>query len=210
MDEIYNAERYFWRDSSRRAPHNLYTSTDKLTEGVAAKKYEVKQPALIPEGDSFSGEPLKDGRLTIDYATGRYGYSVSCIWSKDADQAEGRYWRLINDQPHETLDGIALAADTLFILEARTRSVVKDGSSMSEIDIVGSGTALRVVENQVTRGVWSKEAANRPLQILDEQGNEMEQKAGKTWIQVVPSLRSVHYELGVADAADTYYGPLQE
>jgi hypothetical protein len=201
MDEIYNAEKYFWRDKSRKAPHNLYTSTDKLTEGAAAKKYEVKTPEMIPEGDTFSGEPLKDGTLTIDYATGRYRYSVSWVWEKYIDQPGGRYGRLINDEPHETLDGNALTADTIFILEARTRDVVKDGTPMSEIDIVGSGSALCIVDNQVMRGTWAKEAAKQPLKILDGQGNEMRQKAGKTWIQVVPAMKNVHYELETADTS---------
>jgi hypothetical protein len=197
MDEIYNSEKYFWRDQSRRAPHNLYTSTDRLTEGAAAKKYEVKQPEMIPEGDAFAGEPLKDGTLAIDYATGRYRYSVSWVWEEDEDagQPGGRYRRLINDEPHETLDGEALAADTIFVLEARTRDVVKDGTPMSEIDIVGSGSALCIADNQVMRGTWAKEAAGEPLRIMDERGGVMRQKAGKTWIQVVPAMRIVRYEL---------------
>jgi hypothetical protein len=203
MDEIYNAERYFWRDRARRAPHNLYTSTDRLTEGAAAKKYAVKQPDMIPEGGGFAGEPLIDGTLAIDYASGsRYRYSVSWIWEKRIDQADGRYRRLINDQPHETLEGNELMADTVFILEARTRDVVKDGTPMSEIDIVGSGAALRIAENRVTRGNWVKEAASGPLQIMDEDGNQMERKEGKTWIQVVPSMRNVRYETE-ADTAGT-------
>jgi hypothetical protein len=205
MDEIYNSEKYFWRDRSRKAPHNLYTSADKLTEGAAAKKYAVKKPDLMPVDDVFEGEPLKDGTLAIDYATGRYRYSVSWIWEEDAsvpeDQTGGRYRRLINDQPHETLDGNALYADTIFLLEARTRDVVKDGTPMSEIDIVGSGSALRIAENQITRGKWAKEAANQPLKILDEQGNEMSQKSGKTWIQVIPAMKNARYEI---ETTDTY------
>ncbi|MDR1205711.1 MAG: DUF3048 domain-containing protein [Peptococcaceae bacterium] len=201
MDEIYNSEKYFWRDQSRRAPHNLYTSTDRLTEGAAAKKYEVKTPEMIPESDAFDGESLKGGTLTIDYATGRYRYSVSWVWEEDTGQPGepgqpgGRYRRLINDETHETLEGDVLTADTIFILEARTRDVVKDGTPMSEIDIVGSGSAVCIVENQVMRGTWAKEAAGEPLRIMDEQGGVMGQKAGKTWIQVVPAMRNVHYEL---------------
>jgi hypothetical protein len=128
---------------------------------------------------------------------------VSWLWEEDSDRQGGRYRRLINNEPHVSSEGDALTADTIFVLEARTREITKDGTPMSEIDIVGSGAALCIAENQVMRGKWMKEAAAQPLRILDEQGNEMRQKTGKTWIQVVPAMKNVRYELMPASTTTT-------
>lgn len=46
LDEITNASAPFWRDSSRKAPHNLYTNEEKLREGALKKNY--KQEITIP------------------------------------------------------------------------------------------------------------------------------------------------------------------
>ncbi|MFD1991913.1 DUF3048 domain-containing protein [Paenibacillus nicotianae] len=46
LDEITNASVPFWRDSSRKAPHNLYTNEEKLRKGALQKKY--KQEVTMP------------------------------------------------------------------------------------------------------------------------------------------------------------------
>lgn len=46
LDEITNASAPFWRDSSRKAPHNLYTNEEKLRKGALQKKY--KQEVTMP------------------------------------------------------------------------------------------------------------------------------------------------------------------
>ncbi len=46
LDEITNASAPFWRDSSRKAPHNLYTNEEKLRKGALQKNY--KQEITIP------------------------------------------------------------------------------------------------------------------------------------------------------------------
>ena len=54
MDEIGNAGSFFWRDKERKAPHNLYSSDEKLREGAAKLNYgnDVKVPQY-----SFYSEP---------------------------------------------------------------------------------------------------------------------------------------------------------
>lgn len=46
LDEITNASAPFWRDPSRKAPHNLYTNEEKLRAGALKKDYQ--QEVTIP------------------------------------------------------------------------------------------------------------------------------------------------------------------
>lgn len=61
LDEITNASAPFWRDSSRKAPHNLYTNEAKLREAAAKKGYE--ETVTIP-AFPFLAASSEDNRAT--------------------------------------------------------------------------------------------------------------------------------------------------
>ncbi|WP_166243990.1 DUF3048 domain-containing protein [Paenibacillus turpanensis] len=42
FDQVYGDDKYYWRDSSRKAPHNLYTSIAKIREGAEDKKFRAE------------------------------------------------------------------------------------------------------------------------------------------------------------------------
>ncbi len=193
INEISNAQKYFWQDSARKRPHNTYTSTDKLVEAVTNKQYAYKVPELPPLSREFSGEPLESGQVTLSYATGRYGYQAQWIWEEGLGDDGGQYRRYINGKAQATADGMPLVADTIFVVAARTKARNTDPVT-SSVDIVGSGQALCIVENQIIRGAWEKAAADKPLVIRDEAGRVMARKPGKTWIQVVDSIGDVSFD----------------
>src|SRR5690606_32039533 len=80
FDQVPGDDKYYWRDNSRKAPHNLYTKTELLREGAVNKKYreewnEVRlkfyQDGLdIP---AITGTPATS--ITINYIAGYFvGY----------------------------------------------------------------------------------------------------------------------------------------
>jgi predicted small lipoprotein YifL len=193
LNEAGNAGKYFWRDKSRKAPHNSYTSTDQLMEAVKAKNYGEVVPVLPPYGSEFVGEPLSGGQVDLTYATGKYPYKVSWRWEEGLGGNGGQYRRYINGEAQATLDEVPLVADTIFVLAAKTRERNTDPVT-SSVDIIGQGEALCIIENQVVHGTWVKESAEAPLQLLDSAGQPMKRKLGKTWIQIINSMAEV--ELG--------------
>ncbi|WMT41730.1 DUF3048 domain-containing protein [Paenibacillus sp. D2_2] len=48
LDEITNAGPYFWRDKSRKAPHNLYSNLEKLLEGAEKRNTRSRIPRFQP------------------------------------------------------------------------------------------------------------------------------------------------------------------
>ena len=190
MNEISNAGGYFWRDKSRKAPHNTYTSTEKLLQCIQAKKFGNTVPVLPEYGTGFSGEALSGGEVKLVYAVGKYPYRVSWRWEEGLGGNGGQYRRYINEKPQATLDGVPLVADTIYILAASTTQR-NTKPVTSEVDIIGKGDALCVVDNQIIRGQWVKEDASKPLQLLDSTGQPMKRKLGKTWVQIINSLNDV-------------------
>lgn len=60
LDEISNAGPFFWRESFRKAPHNLYSNLEKMRAGAEQKKYpqDVEIPVMkfiaLPESQEVS------------------------------------------------------------------------------------------------------------------------------------------------------------
>ena len=197
INEISNSAKYFWQDPARRRPHSTYTSTENLLEAVVNKKFAYKVPDLPPYGTEFTGEALTGKRVGLTYATGRYGYKVEWFWQEDTAEpaGSGRYYRYINGKAHMMADGTPLVADTIFVLAAKSGHRNTDPIT-SYVEIIGSGEALCIVDNQIIRGTWKKESPGDPLLILDGNGQPMTRKIGKTWIQVVEDMNKADFAPG--------------
>ena len=191
LNEMSNAAKYFWQDPKRNRPHSTYTSTEKLIEAIANKQYAYKKPDLPPVAEEFTGSSLADGQVSFTYSPGKNGYRATWIWDESLGDG-GRYQRYINDKIQLCADGAPMVADTIFVLVAPSKPRNTDPVS-SEVAIVGSGEALRIVDNKITKGAWKKESAERPLFITDTADWPMTMKDGKTWIQVVDSLEAVSF-----------------
>ncbi|MBZ4653226.1 MAG: hypothetical protein JG781_564 [Peptococcaceae bacterium] len=177
LDEIYNAGGYFWRDNNRQMPHNLYSSTEKLLAGAQAKGYKLIPPSL-PVGSTWEGIAHKP-EITFDYSSGKYTYQVSWVYENQ------RYTRKINGKPHLMEDGAPIAADNLIAMVAPTREVVKEELE-SEIKLIGKGEARYFIDGKMMKGSWEKPSPERNIRFLDEKGQPVKFKPGKTWVQVLP------------------------
>jgi len=186
LDEIYNSGGFFWRDKSRKMPHNLYSSTDKLLAGAKQRGYKMVPPELSPIGTAWDGEAFT-GAITLDYSTGNYTYKVT--W--EYEPGKNRYARMINGEPHLMRDGTAIKADNVIVLVVKTTTRVENGVPLSDVQIVGSGEVRYYLNGQKMTGSWEKQAASAPIRFFDEDGNFMKLKEGNTWIQVLPSWSSL-------------------
>jgi hypothetical protein len=184
FDEIYNSSAYFWRDKTRKKPHNLYTSTEKLLQGAKKKGYKLETPFLQPWGTEWVGTPFS-GELVIDYSVKNYPYKVSWRYH------ENRYERAINGQPHVMEDDILITADNLLVMVTKITTYVKDGIPLSDVKVVGKGDLVCYIDGQKLKGYWQKDAVSADMKFYDQQGELLKLKRGTTWIQVVPSLECV-------------------
>jgi len=183
LDEIYNAGECFWRDANRKMPHNLYTSSGRLLEGAKARGYELKTPQALTAGNSWTGAIQQ--KLAVDYSNGGYKYRVS--WEFNGSV----YERKINGQPHVTADNVTLAADNVIVITAKTQTIIKDKTVLSEIAIIGGGEARFFIDGRMMKGSWVKKSAAAPVEFLDETGAPMKFKPGSVWVQVVPGWESL-------------------
>lgn len=185
IDEIGTGG-FFWRDSSRKAPHNVYTGMKKLKELFERKYAPIAIPPRFPyQPAAFlnGADTVKANELKIPY----WGnYSVTYRYEANRRQ----YLRHIGERPHLMEGGKKLYANNIFVQYVDT--TIKDQIGRLEIDMVGSGKLLFFRDGAVLTGTWSK-AKGEKTRYLDQNGKAIELAPGPTWIQVVPGNARVEY-----------------
>lgn len=184
VDQI-RIQKYFWRNSSRRAPHNLYTGADSFKDYFSKqnpveikKRFPSRMVSFVDESQANMTEEINIkywGGYTVDYKYNRQ---------------RGNYLRFINGVPHLTESGKKLYAHNIFIQYVDTK--VKDDAGRLEMKLEGSNKALLFKDGLVFQGQWVKEK-DQPTHFLDGRGNKMTINPGQTWIQVVPTKTKIRY-----------------
>lgn len=180
LNEFFQGE-YFWRDVPRRqAPHNTYTSTDRLYEA----SLELNTPT--PEYDSWlfkSDAPIGVSplSLTINWGEGSL-YDVEWLY----DPASNDYSRLQDGTAFKSQDGDQIIANNVVVMASDI--TVVDGEGRRHIRTLGEGDALVVQDGKIILGKWKKPSIEERLRFYDASGKEIRMNAGKTWIEVVPSI----------------------
>ncbi len=178
VEEISAAGVYFWRDLKRAAPHNLYTSADRL------RKFSADRD--ISTAAEFSAWPRKDdaplaerpdsGRaVKIKFSTSAYAVTYRY------DRATNRYARWQGTAPHRTAGGVELAAGTVVV--QHVRAVVTDGEGRREVGTERGGAAEVYTDGEPHPGRW--QVRDGRTQWLASDGTPLALNAGPTWIEVV-------------------------
>jgi hypothetical protein len=188
LDQVYGDHKYYWRDRSRRAPHNLYTGIDRVREAFSDQKMRTAwnvraldfalDQVVYPEG-----VPTHD--VVIPYLGGyRAGYTY--------DKLLGVYVRTMNGAVHkDKTSDRALTANNVLIVEARHRILDKVGRR--DVDIQSGGRAV-LLQSGRRQDVWWKWTGGiiRPYVAL-EAPDAIPLIPGTTWIQIVEQLDRVAF-----------------
>ncbi|HHV71157.1 MAG TPA: DUF3048 domain-containing protein [Clostridia bacterium] len=181
INEIGGAGIYFWRDNTKRAPHNLYSSVEKLRQYAEKKGWEKKTE---PKGFNFAPDvQINDNtinKVIIDYPG---SYEVTYNY----DPETGVFLRNMEGKPHLAGESNRqLTAQNIAVLYANKTRVI-DNEGRLEIDLLGEGKAVFFIGNQMVEGKWKKDSRSTPTYFYDQDGKEITFKTGQTWIQVVSS-----------------------
>lgn len=186
-DEINNAGEAFWRSSDRKAPHNLYTSIEKLR---AHAKLAYPKRAFTPPAARWGFIPWveKDpvAQLDIDYDP---DYSVRYRFEDSV------YHRYMNGKLHTDKEtGKPIAVANVLVQFAVTRVAYPDGGL--KMDLVGQGRAEYLIGGRFAKGTWVKDDLASATRFLDDQGQPISVTPGQTWIQIVPTGTRVVFTPG--------------
>jgi len=193
LNEFYNGW-YFWRDESRLAPHNVFTSTELLFE--AYDDYEERNGDWEVDYDAWQFEDgeanlEKTGQLISMEFSPVYGRLYEARWKYDA--TENQYLRYQNGELFTTADGEWIWADNVIVIE--TEIEVVDAIGRRHIDTLSEGEGLMFKNGDTIEVTWSKESETDRLRFLaKETGEEIAVNVGISWIEVLPDLERVEIE----------------
>lgn len=201
MKYISEDSAHFWRDRTRRAPHNLYTSTPLLRrylEETGDDYNKLPQSGLVfvsgkdheGSGGEESAESESESIMVSPATSINIPYKAAvCAASYHYDPSTDTYFRSINGVPHTDLTtGKRVAPRNVIVqLVTVTGSGIYDvtGSETPLSQVIGSGKCLVFVGGKVYHGTWKKPNRNSPTQFLDENGRPIPLHPGQTWIHLV-------------------------
>lgn len=177
----------FWRDHSRNAPVNLYTSWEKLNEKTTENGWnELRSTAEFSFYDDDSLAALSQGNATeikIPYTYKPVGY----VW----DDEQGCYLRYSDGNPHvDRESGETLTADNVVTMNISTR-VIDDKGRLDMSFAGNSGSGYLFQKGNVEEITWSMESSGSPLVLTLADGSPAKLIPGHTFIQVVPKQIAV-------------------
>jgi len=167
----------YWRNTSRRAPSNLYTDTGphwaSASGGPPPPQFAYRaDPAAAPVGGTV------DDSVTIAYRGSNAGWT----W-------DGSAWlRSQGGKAHLTDGSARVSAANVVVVETQevaTGMVDSSGATVPEFVFVGSGPATVFTAGVRIEGTWTRPTLASAATLTRADGSVIELTPGRTWIEVV-------------------------
>ncbi|MEN8238782.1 MAG: DUF3048 domain-containing protein [Actinomycetota bacterium] len=192
INVVYDFGITTWRDNSRPAPHNLFTSTELIRKHADNRGWPDDNP-----GNMFAyGEPTPGDEAATKIEV-HFSDAAPSTWAWDGDQ----YLRFHGTSAHEWIDEAGdigqVASDTLVVMKMRkyiASNPAGSGTSVPTVDTVGRGDALVFHNGQVVGGTWERGSMTDPFFLSTSDGTEIVLPPGRVWISLQPNTQSVDWE----------------
>ena len=156
----------FYRDSSRRAPHNLYVNLSTLNRAPSS--------ATVIRPGNLSRQGRTANSISIEYSP---SYRVSYQY----DREKKAYRRMVNGANHRDATGAQIWARNVIV---QYTDHPTDIFRRPTPEVVGQGTIDYYAMGQHFKGTWKKDSPSSPTRFYYEDGQEIERIYGQTWIQI--------------------------
>ena len=194
IDQFFNGNSY-WRISSRYAPHNVYTSFEKLDALNQSKGYTTSEFAGFERIDPAQTPAIPDtpiSNIAIQMSSALY----NPVYSYDPNtKTYLRSYQSGGSHLDVTADGTKTQIAPNVVIALAVEPTERAGSDYPNYVTTGTGTAYVFQNGGVIKGSWQRETTESELQLLDESGNTISLNPGQVWTSAYPSTSgSVTYQ----------------
>lgn len=179
IDQFFNAGAY-WRASDRYAPHNVYTSFERLDALNAAKGYT---------SSTFTGFDRKDSTASATPNATSISVTISGALFNSSyvyDASTNLYNRSQAGAPHTDRESGQITPRVVIVMKVPMQRIFEDGYR-EQINTIGSGQAYIFQDGTVQDVTWSKPSRAEQISFKDASGAVVPLARGQTWITAVPS-----------------------
>ena len=183
------------RDTSLKAPHNVFTSTTKLRNYFSNKSYEQESSNWRLLNYSYAELDLapvsEDEALESNNNSARVAneikieYSSNQIRSYGYDENKKYYLRFMNNNPHlDKTTNEQLHYKNIIIMKINSKVLDREGRL--ELETTGSGEGYFITNGGVIDIKWSKDSRSSKTIYSYSNGDPIRVNDGNTFIQIVP------------------------
>lgn len=177
---------YYQRINSRYAPHNVYTSRDRLLELHTAKGW-TKSDFTSWERKSDNKTPTPTAKA-LDFNISSYLYNPHFDYIAETNS----YHRSQAGQPHVDEKTNAVIDAKVVIAIVVPKSLHPDGTH-TIYATHGSGKAYIFQDGTVTVGKWEKPERKKQIIFKTNTGDTIKLDTGMVWVSVVGEEGAVKY-----------------
>ncbi len=179
-----------FRESFRRAPHNLYVNTVLLREHADGLGHPDEAPPPL-----FARGELPEGATDAEEILFRWSDGQTVTWTWDGTT----YLRASGNSPHETRteddERAQVSTDVLVVLlgDLYTQSGGAGTVAVPSTVTTGTGQAMVFAEGKVVEGTWERSSIDDPFVLRDGDGEILPVPPGRPWISMFPDNRTISW-----------------
>lgn len=181
LNALYKGQ-YFWRDTARSAPHNLYTSEELIIRALHDLEFADDRADFEPWKfkDDVKDLPAQGQNVSISF----YGaaYRVDYTW----DQKTNEYLRENGGYAHEDANsGEQIRVKNIIAQQLPPVLDIGEKGRLT-LDLAGEGRAQVARDGEIIEGTWKKPESGSRTKFYDSNNKEIEFNHGSTWVHLFP------------------------
>jgi len=162
----------YFRTNDKQAPHNLYSTTERLyTEAVPGSTPVPQQFQYRAAGTAPGGVPSPGLGLGLD--------SINVNW--DWDAASGLYRRKMGGREHDDANSGQVTTNNVVVL---AMDYVPGISDSPDAQTIGTGEAFVLSGGNYVHGTWERDDAHKPFSLKADDGTLILLQPGRTFIEL--------------------------
>lgn len=183
INESYYGD-YFYRETDRPAPHNLYTDPDDMRKLLEKKKQTDWTKMMLWETINTPTDQLvlETTKITIPFSVMNYEVSY------EYDGTTNSYKRLVGNKPAtDKNNDLQISPKNVLVMLADISLNTNDDLGTQNIKLNNAGTCFLFRAGKFWQCKWEFKDGRHVY--TDQDGNPLKFETGQTWIEIFPRDR---------------------
>lgn len=176
----------YFRDSSRKAPHNAYTTGEGILEGIHIKEYETQHADDYESHYKFNEDDENEIQLTDgeNAVVVQPGYLVNKPWFVYNTET-GLYDRFQNGSAQTDANDDSQVSVKNILMQVCDWAVADSEAGYLSVDTTSGGSGYYITNGKAVPVTWSKDSQSSPTKYFESDGNQIVMNQGKTWVCII-------------------------
>lgn len=178
IDQFFNASTY-WRATDRYAPHNVYTSFERIDALNKQKGYTTSDFTGFTRKDSKAIEAPNATNISVHISGPLYDSTYTY------NATTNTYDRSQAGAPHLDREDGQISPRVVIVMNTTEQRVLEDGWR-EQINTIGTGEAHIFQDGTVQKVTWKKPSKGEQITFTDDNGKDVPLARGQTWLTAIP------------------------